>query len=198
MRILLLLISCALYASAFAADEPLIQSVTSPDGSARFEARTWVNAGASKHQISVYRGGQRIFHKTLGPEKETRYVKASWSPDSKAVLVGLNMKAAEDLAVIQMHANSATLTLFDAGPLTGRMLDDLRFIEEEKNEAPTARVPWETVKWIGPTRCRMTYIRAGLGYRGRAELLVALGKKEPTMKVLALLPGVPPELWKQE
>jgi hypothetical protein len=175
--------------------------LVSPDHRKVLMAKLWIEPTwiAPQIDLTLTERGKLLFQKTIPQESEARYVKFSWAPDSQAALVAVNFKAAEDWTFLRLTKGAAIATTFDGDHLvTERMFDELPSQARLNSRAPVGRVPWQTVQWLSPRRCAMTYIFCGIGCEGTARLVIDARHKEPALTVLSMTPAIHEQLWKQE
>jgi hypothetical protein len=177
------------------------QIIKSPDRRKQIETRIWIEPTWIAPRIDVVvREGEKVrFRRIIPPEKEARYVKASWSPASDAALVAVNFKSAEDWILIRLANGKASSDYFNGSQLvTNRMLEELPFRDDIKNSAPVGRVPWKEIRWRRSKQCAMPFIYHGIGYEGTASLLIDFNGASPTFAVTSIVPNVDPALWNQD
>ncbi|MEP6672150.1 MAG: hypothetical protein ABJF10_23510 [Chthoniobacter sp.] len=170
------------------------ESTRSPDQAGRVLVQYRDRSAASEWHITLSKNG-RILHRRLLPDKlDVRYVRASWSPSSCAVLLGENYKDGMDLTLLRITGRHVISTHLDlARRISEKEEKELPFRREFQSHAPVKRVTWSTVRWISPTRCQMLYILHGLGYEGESDVTVDFTGRRPSLKTSRLRALTHPE-----
>ena len=149
---------------------------------------------ATQWRITLYRNDEVLHRYVLGPKAEVRDVEVSWSPSSRAVLIGENYKAGMNLTLLRITKRGVASTHFAVGDMVEKKMErQIMWRENLKSVAPVARVTWSTVKWILLSRCTMTYIFAGLGHQGETKLRVDFTNADPSLQIGNLHPLTHPE-----
>jgi hypothetical protein len=168
--------------------------IVSPDRSSALTLRYGERTTATEWHISLSRHGHVIFRCILPDSLDVRYVKASWSPSSHAVLLGENYKAEMDSTLLRIRRHGAAVQKFDLGhQIFAREEKEVPLHPAMQSYAPVARVTWSTVKWQSPHRCRMLYIFTGLGYEGEADVTVDFLSRPATLRISRLRPLAHPD-----
>jgi len=168
-------------------DEPII----SPDGSGRIVVRYGEGPKqmGTEWEITLTRHGHVIHRRRLSEDLDIRYIKVSWSPSSRAVLIGEGYRGAMDLTLLRIGRRGISIRHF--------AMDD-RMSDKEEKELPlhreflssngASRVVWSTVKWRTATRCTMVYAIWGFGYIGEGKVTVDFTGHAPRLKLSRLSP----------
>ncbi|MEI9893663.1 MAG: hypothetical protein WDN28_07120 [Chthoniobacter sp.] len=87
-------------------------ALRSPDLAGRVVVQYRDRGTASEWRTTLSRGG-RILHRRFRPAMlDVRYVRASWSPSSRTVLLGENYKDGMNLTVFRIAGRTSDLHLF--------------------------------------------------------------------------------------
>jgi hypothetical protein len=188
----LALLVCA--GSSYCTEPVWIEKAKSPDGKMLAEAGAWLVGDVGNYCEVVVRSGKRVlYHDVFQPARDVRYFKFSWSPDSRALLIGEGCKPVMDLTLVRFVSEKMQMTRFDADKkIDEPLFKALPFREDIKNSAPTGSVAWHTVQWKD-NRCEMAYFFHGLGYEGEALVRIDWQSGSPELKILKISPKVAPK-----
>ena len=165
----------------------------SPDGKIAF-VQAWERDAGNYCEVTVHKGKKLLYKNIIHPESDVRYFKFSWSPDSRALLIGEGHKSDMDLTLVCFANGNALVTRFDGDKrIDTPMLAVLPFRDGLKNIAPVARVAWHTIKWVNDSHCEMIYIFRGIGYEGEAALRIDLDREGPVLNIMKITPILNPK-----
>ena len=168
-------------------DEPIV----SPDGARQM--RVSYGEGpkqmGTEWEIALLKHGHVLYRRQLSEDLDIRYVRGSWAPSSRAVLIGEGYHGAMDLTLVRLGHHQVSSRHFT--------LDD-RMIKKEEKELPlhrellssngASRVVWSTVRWRSPTHCTMVYAIWGFGYEGEGDVAIDFAGHAPRLKLSRLRP----------
>lgn len=141
----------------------------------------------SAWHITLSKDGRILYRRFVPDTLDLRYVRASWSPSSQAVLLGESHKDGMNLTVLRIAGRRVITThLALASVIFSEAKKDLPFRTDWQGDAMVARVTWSTVKWRSPTRCTMLYVLHGFGYEGEGDVTVDFTGLEPLLTISRL------------
>lgn len=167
------------------------EPVISPDGSGQIVVHYGEGPKqmGTEWEIVLIKHGRVLHRRRLSEDLDIRYVKVSWSPSSRAVLIGEGYRGAMDLTLLRIGHRQISARHF--------AMDD-RMSDKEENELPlhrelqssngASRVVWSTVKWRTTTRCTMVYAIWGFGYIGEGNVTIDFTGHAPRLKLSRLRP----------
>lgn len=164
------------------------EKAVAPDGSMTANASAWDRGAGNYCEVTV-RGKQgELYRDTFQVDRDIRYFRFSWAPDSKSLLVGEGYKGAMDLTLVRFGKGKPQVAHFDSDKLMNApLLKTLPFNDRTKNSAPNAAVTWDSLQWKA-SRCLMTYWFHGIGYDGTANLQIDWSRSAPELKILKITP----------
>jgi len=149
---------------------------------------------ASTWHVTVSKDGRTLYRHFTPDTLDVRYMRASWSPSSRTVLLGENYKAGMNLTVLRIAGRHVVTTHLDlASRMFKKAEKELPFRTEFQRDAMVARVTWSTVKWCSPTRCTMLYVLHGFGYEGEGDVTVDFTGHDPALTISRLRALTHPE-----
>jgi hypothetical protein len=176
-------------------EEPIV----SPDGRSKVDIRYGERSMGTEWEVTWRRKGRVLYRRVLPDTLDVRYVKASWSPSSRALLLGENQRSAMDLTLLRLVGNRVLLKHFEVGDqVFSREKKELPLHPDLQSSAGGSRVTWSTVRWLSPTRCTMLYIIWGYGYAGEADVIVDFRGGRASVRVSHLRALAHPEYFQTD
>lgn len=179
-----LLVTVALcIAGALGAEEPVVaETFASPNGARRVDALYFLRGSGTEIRIRLFSKDHLQRRRVLPADWDARYIRASWSPSSRAVLIGEGYKPEMNLTLYRLVRHRWLATHFALGDRMDKQSEkELPERPELLSSAPVAGVKWTTVRWRSATHCTMVYFVHGLGYEGEAGVTVDCSHGHPSL-----------------
>lgn len=159
----------------------------SPDGQlVMVEADAVDTAGEYQLQRLTLLRGDKVLWEYASSCRKLRF---QWAADSRHCLIG-QVNGERDMSLFMVTLDpdfSPRFQELDLHAVDEKIIEPIpEYYNRPGGSAPVSFVDWETLKWVEPTKCQMTYIKKSTGLDSEARLQVELGEDRSKLTVLEI------------
>ncbi|RYD34445.1 MAG: hypothetical protein EOP85_19840 [Verrucomicrobiaceae bacterium] len=163
------------------------EEMKSPDGELTMtEAQPVDSEEIYQLQRITLRRGTSILWEYASSCRKLRF---QWAADSRHCLIA-QVNGGRDMSLFMLSIDpdfSPRLQELDLHAVDKKIIEPIpEYYNRPGGSAPVSLVNWESIKWVEPTKCEMTYIKKSVGLDSEARLQVELGEDRSELTVLEI------------